>query len=112
MNEGTNRDQGLRCFANGCPLRWTVQSGKGRGLCSVHAGAAPEAWPALTERLIAGEDLGPGHDCLAHDVAEQLGAVPKGPLAWAHRLRILEEAGRPITLWQRKAWREALGTQR
>ena len=25
---------------------------------------------------------------------------------------LLEEAGRPITLWQRKAWREALGTQR
>lgn len=45
-----------RCLARGCPMPATVSdSTKGGGpwTCSAHRRAAPEQWPAITERAIA-----------------------------------------------------------
>lgn len=43
-------DAALMCRANGCRLRWTVQTGDVTA-CSYHAWADPKDWPRITEEL-------------------------------------------------------------
>lgn len=40
-----------KCFANNCPCRATTQLEQGRWMCTYHAFAVPEKWPAITEKL-------------------------------------------------------------
>lgn len=46
-------DSSLMCSARGCPMRWSVDFGKGK-LCTWHDITAPHSWPALTEELRSG----------------------------------------------------------
>lgn len=44
-------DRSLMCRANGCPNRWSVQTGDVTA-CSYHAWEDPKEWPRITEQLL------------------------------------------------------------
>lgn len=129
QNEEYNR---LLCTANGCPMEWTIDSGK--RLCSFHAWSDPQRWPRITDELITKQALGSlptfskiqekavKHDPDAksltddekHAILLELRKVvqswtTRDPKDWARRLKAKEAAGDRLSKIQRDAWRDALG---
>jgi hypothetical protein len=104
----------LRCNANGCPNRWSVDMGNGR-LCSWHDRAAKHQWPQITQEAIEAETdraraqpLAPPDAVLtrAEKIAllERLRRLVSGPdnrHEWAHRLRSRRARGERLSPAQR-----------
>lgn len=119
-------DRPLRCTANGCPNRWSVDAGKGR-CCSAHAWAEQHHWPQITQEQLDAEteramrqqypvetqrQARPDVPRLREQLvamAHALRGATTNARAWAHRLRAREQRGERINDVQRAAWREALG---
>ncbi len=115
----------LRCRAHGCPMLWSVNFGT--KLCSAHARCiSPTEWPRVTEQLLEAETerayygappAAPAPAPLTREEAvAQWAEVREGrlfarqaPKDWARRLKALEEGGRPLSAYQRAAWRAAFG---
>lgn len=124
-NHGT--DQSLMCAASGCPNRWSVSLGNGRGTCGAHAWAPAEHWPGITQREVdreterayavatqqpAAQHRNPGA-CPPHlrgrlEAAKRVLAQSQPSRDWAHRLRDREARGDNLTEAQRDAWRKVL----
>lgn len=119
-------DFALRCRASGCPRPWSVNLGT--KLCSAHALCqSAKEWPRVTERLLEEESeralYGPpaAPESRSVTLGEALAAlrrVREGhlfkrqvPKDWARRLEEAEKAGRPLSAYQRAAWRQAFGHQ-
>lgn len=121
----------LMCSANNCPMEWSVNTGT--PLCTFHAWADKQEWPAITDRLITKAALGtlPSFRKLAEKYEQssastglvtleekqaillELKKLVQGfgrqdPKAWAHKLRERERNGENLSRVQRDAWREAL----
>ena len=119
----------LRCIADGCPSRWSVDAGRGR-LCSAHAWAAARDWPAITDHARALAEYGdpqradpvPVEAVTAREALTKLRAFladrgrQSDPRRWAKRLRYIEQhrdgvmprTGLRMTPAQREAWRAVL----
>ena len=119
-------DQANLCAAAGCPNRWSVSLGNGRGTCSAHAWAPADHWPGITQRELDRETE------RAYRVASDVPAFRGGPVPcpqrlrdrlraavrslseqkpgrdWAARLREREAKGDNLTEFQRDAWRAVL----
>lgn len=119
-------DQALMCAAAGCPNRWSVSLGNGRGTCSAHTWAPADQWPGITQREVdreterayqAAEDHPPVRSAPGKcperlrgrlRAAVQSLAEQRPGRDWAERLRAREEAGGDLTEFQRHAWRRVL----
>jgi hypothetical protein len=115
-------EQSLRCQARGCPYAWSVNFGA--KLCSSHALCkSPREWPFVTQQLLDEQTeraLHPsrpseGPTVTREDAVAALAEVRagqlfkrEGPKAWARRLQAAEGLGRPLSSFQRAAWRQAL----
>jgi hypothetical protein len=109
------------CRAQGCPLPWSCDVG-GLPLCTYHARCKnSHEWPSITQRLCDLETeralRGPRPKPQRYATrADGVAALAKlrhmgrgDPKLWAKRLEWRESKGRALTLFQRCAWREALG---
>lgn len=108
------------CQAHGCPNRWSINDEKGR-LCRWHRNADPMDWPKITTQLKLGmaptSPVPPERQAFPQDV-ERRKEIMQGLRAtfgggglnkdWAYRLKAKEEAGEPINVAQKAAWRAAL----
>lgn len=122
-------DQALMCAAAGCPNRWSVSLGNGRGTCSAHTWAQAEHWPGITQREVDRETERAYQAAVERPPARSApGKCPdrlRGRLRaavqtlgeqrpgrdWAERLRAREQAGGDLTEFQRHAWRAVLRDQ-
>lgn len=110
----------LMCRASGCPHRWSVNFEV--PLCSAHSRCtSPQEWPRVTQALLdaeadramnppqkPAERYATKEEGLA--ALEKLRQMGRGdPRRWAKVLKRREERGRPLSAFQRAAWREALG---
>ena len=117
-------DRTLLCTVDGCPNRWCVDFG--RRLCSAHDAAPIDRWAEVTQQQLDAE-ASRAFDAqrprpadrwlskaergeLMARVRQSLGRIGSGGSGrvWAHRLKAREEAGEPLTSFQREAWRAAL----
>jgi hypothetical protein len=122
-----NRDSSLQCRAEGCPLAWSVDTDNLR-LCTAHNRHRNNsaAWPRISAELQLAEtrrSMNQPPPCapappfsderkreILANVATKLRQMGTGdPRRWIERLKHAEERGQPLTLFQRRAWREMLG---
>lgn len=51
VNRDSKAEKALMCRAEGCPLRWSVNTDGRVHLCSAHAWNEPHRWPQITQAL-------------------------------------------------------------
>ncbi|CAB4159279.1 hypothetical protein UFOVP703_80 [uncultured Caudovirales phage] len=119
-----HRDQALMCSAHGCPMRWSVDAGRGT-LCSTHAHADTRDWPRLTQWLQDQARAGwprptaPQVPSLSREQRlellqklQKVGQGVQGHLGGAWRLYERDKAGdKTLTPFQRDYYRTALRHQ-
>ena len=96
-------DPKLWCYANDCPLRWTVEKNN-KKTCGYHAWVEVDEWPEITLQLQQHgpwkrEILRPPLDLTKHR-GDRLG--------WAKRIQDRDDAGKKITPTVREMYKTAL----
>ena len=107
----------LMCAARGCPNRWSVDAGNGR-LCSRHAWKPAVEWPGITEDIksapvptMSAAEYRQVTDQEKLDILRKVEQMfsHANPKRWAYALKERESRGERLSLFQKSAWREAIG---
>ena len=114
-----DQEAALRCAADNCPRRWSVQKNGERGLCSAHAWSDPKQWPQITQDLHdldlqkarypePTEPVKTGTREQAIAALKNMRVGNPDPKAWARKLESRDMSGERLTRLQATMYQEAL----